>query len=674
MNLIVDYPCGALDFGGAELRKALGTGTEQVAVFSRSVELPEQGYRVSLEDGAIRIAGADTAGALYGMLDTARHFAAGVDRRTLPARTVTPYLLRRGIKFNIPLDARTPSYADAGDSAQENIAHVWDFSFWQGFLDRMALNTFNVLSLWSLSPFPSLVLIPEYPETALADVKRAGHVPRGTLRGTGLYTEEQEKTLVTVKKLSIEEKIEFWRAVMQYAADRCIDVYLFTWNLYVYGAQYGNYGITDDPGNPVSQDYIRRGTETLIRTYPLLRGIGVTAGENMRREWKIDVREDVEWVRDTYGAGIIAALKDESDRRFSLIHRAHMTGPDQMEAVFADFPHTFEMSYKYSMAHVYSAVQPCFGDAFFKSLKGGRKTWLTLRDDDFYLLPWGDADFVRDYLRGLPREAVGFYLGPDGIVWGKDYAPRDPRRSGAYFFDRHWLTFALWGRLSYDIDAPPLWKAEFGSPPVYEALTEASKALLIPQRVYWHNFDFQWYIEASASYLDEEDALIFHTLDDIIRGESCPGSGYLSIAEYCGGLLKGEPAPGITPLEAAADIERRCLRALELLEAAGPEGRADADDRGPAWADIEAMSRLGLYYAYKFRAGVSLCLYRRTQRPADQAEAVAQAEQSAANWTAYSALIAARYRPRRLGRLRNPVSPDMFDHCARFDVVIAQSL
>lgn len=35
-----------------------------------------------------------------------------------------------------------------------------------------------------------------------------------------------------VKSISIDEKIEFWRWVMQQAADRGIRVYVFTWNVF----------------------------------------------------------------------------------------------------------------------------------------------------------------------------------------------------------------------------------------------------------------------------------------------------------------------------------------------------------------------------------------------------------------------------------------------------------
>ena len=55
--------------------------------------------------------------------------------------------------------------------------------FWTEFLDRMAENRYNLLSLWTLSPFPSLVQIPEYPEACLNDVKISARSFHADLRG-----------------------------------------------------------------------------------------------------------------------------------------------------------------------------------------------------------------------------------------------------------------------------------------------------------------------------------------------------------------------------------------------------------------------------------------------------------------------------------------------------------
>ena len=123
------------------------------------------------KDTTYAVLGADATGAMYGGLDLAEAIRLNTLAGLADAEH-TPHIANRGIKFNIPLDARTPSYSDAGDSATQNVPEMWSMDFWRTFLDEMARDRYNMLSLWSLHPFPSLVKVPEYPDVALADVKR----------------------------------------------------------------------------------------------------------------------------------------------------------------------------------------------------------------------------------------------------------------------------------------------------------------------------------------------------------------------------------------------------------------------------------------------------------------------------------------------------------------------
>ena len=98
--------------------------------------LRPEGFSIRLERGTaggadrIWILAQDDAGLMYGGLEVAEVI------RTRGLAAVTDlernaHFAERGVKFNIPLDARTPSYTDAGESAQENIATVWDMAFWR---------------------------------------------------------------------------------------------------------------------------------------------------------------------------------------------------------------------------------------------------------------------------------------------------------------------------------------------------------------------------------------------------------------------------------------------------------------------------------------------------------------------------------------------------------------
>jgi hypothetical protein len=302
--------------------------------------------------------GADPVGAMYGGLDIAEALRLGtIDQ--LKSGEHGPYVSRRGIKFNIPLDARTPSYSDAGDAAQQNIPEMWSMDFWHEFLDEMARDRFDVLSLWNLHPFPSLVRVPEYPDIALDDVMRTTEKfdTSFNLTGKDMVRPSMLAHLETVKIMSIDEKIRFWRDVMQYAHDRGIDVYLFTWNIFVFGTD-GKYGITSAQDNTNTIDYFRKSVTQTLLTYPLLKGIGITGGENMQKLTGEFTYE--KWLWKTYGEGVLDAKKMEPDRAIPLIHRIHQTTIKEIEKEWADYPDTFDLSFKYSVAHMYSSTNPPF--------------------------------------------------------------------------------------------------------------------------------------------------------------------------------------------------------------------------------------------------------------------------------------------------------------------------
>ncbi len=200
-----------------------------------------QSYRIHVKSEGgrhfITVRGVDPVGAMYGGLDIAGAIRFGrLD--SLRDSEHSPHIAQRGIKFNIPLDLRTPSYTDCSDAAQANIPEMWERDFWIAFLNEMARHRYNVLSLWSLHPFPSLVKVPEYPEVALDDVWRTKAKLDDTFSfaGTDMVRPQMLANHEVVKRITIDEKIEFWRWVMQQAAERGIRVYVFTWNVFTFGA------------------------------------------------------------------------------------------------------------------------------------------------------------------------------------------------------------------------------------------------------------------------------------------------------------------------------------------------------------------------------------------------------------------------------------------------------
>ena len=645
-------------FGGAEIQTAAESAKETAPLTVEfaidSAGLKPQCYRIERSEGKIRVVGGDANGAMYGGLDVAEAIRLGM-LAGLTSTEHSPYVARRGIKFNIPLDARTPSYSDAGDAAQQNIPEMWSLDFWREFLDEMARDRFNVLSLWNLHPFPSMVKVPEYPDVALADVMRTTvkFDSSYSLSAKDMVRPSHLTHLETLKKMTVEEKIAFWRQVMQYAHDRGIEVYLFTWNIFVWGAE-GKYGITVDQSNPTTIDYFRKSVRETLLTYPLLAGFGVTAGENMQ-SLKGELTNE-KWLWKTYGEGIRDVKKLQPDRSIRLIHRLHQTNLKVILNDWKDYPDTFDFSYKYSVAHMYSLSTPPFAKSTLAALPAHVRTWLTVRNDDIYSFRWGDPEYARAYVLGMPGpdKLAGYYMGPDGYIWGREFLSTEPDSPRQLVMKKQWYSFMLWGRLSYDPQLPDaLFKrtlaVRFPEVPAEKlsiASSEASK--IIPQitRFFWGDIDLKWFPEACLSHPSQKG---FYTVKHFIAGETMPGSGIMNIRTFRDRLLDGKPMDAITPPEVAQALKDHAQTALRFI-AELPAAGADKELRLMI-GDLRAMAYLGDYYAEKILGATELTLFDKTGKPEQQAAAVKHLEAALEHWKKYAAVATSQYRPQLLTRV-----------------------
>lgn len=623
-----------------------------------SVPPPPQSYSIRKSETPAKttyvVLGADAVGAMYGGLDLAEAVRLGT-LNELKDSEHKPYIERRGIKFNIPLDARTPSYSDAGDAAQQNIPEMWSMDFWHTFLDEMARHRFNVLSLWNLHPFPSLVKVPEYPEVALADVMRTTVKFDSTysLAGHDMVRPQHLANLETIKKMTIEEKIRFWREVMQCAHDRGIDVYLFTWNIFTWGAE-GKYGITSAQTNQITIDYFRKSVRETLLTYPLLAGFGITAGEHMQNP-KGDFTNE-KWLWKTFGEGIRDVKSLQPNRSIRLIHRFHQTSFKDIMNEWKDYPDAFDFSYKYSVAHMYSTPTPIFAKSTLAELPPGLRTWMTVRNDDIYSFRWGDPDYARAYIRALPGpdKLAGYYMGPDGYIWGREYISTEPEVPRQLVIQKQWYSFMLWGRLSYEPTVPDaLFEQtlaqrfpEVPSAKLFQACASASK--IIPQitRFYWGDIDLKWFPEACVRH--PSGAKGFYTVKHFMTGETMPGCGILNIRAYGEKLLKKEPIKEITPPQVAQNLKSYAETTLQLVSEL-PAGTNK--ELRLTIGDLRAMAHLGNYYAEKIWGATELAQFEKTGQLEQKVSAVKHLQAALQHWKSYAIVATAQYRPQLLTRI-----------------------
>ena len=636
-----DTNSAPLVFAAEEIRVASSSAKDvSKLVVSLNVDataLVPQGYRLERVGDKLTVTGGDAVGAMYGGLDVAEAIHTGA-LDSLKNSTHTPHIAQRGIKFNIPLDVRTPTYnvGEWPDSARLNVPVMWSMDFWRKTFDDLARDRYNVIFLWNLNPFPSLVNVPEFPDVALTDVQS---------------TDDQSGKPVVVKKMTVDEKIQFWRDVMQLAKDRGVDVYWITWNVFLQPAA-GKDGLTLNKTDPRSIEYFRDSVRELIKTYPSLAGIGVTAGENMpAAEFKSISKE--EWLWQTYGEGIRDGLKDTPDRKFRLIHRFHQTSLSGIQTEFKELPCPLDMSFKYAIAHMYSVTNPPFIKTVLPFLSPQLRSWLELRNDDIHSFRWANVDFARDFIKEIPGpdKIIGFNMGPDGYHWGLDFITKNPDGPRQTVMQKQWLSFDLWGRLAYDPDLPSdvftrQVAARFpgaDAPKLTAAWGAASMTFPYITRFFWGDIDVKWFPEACRRKNG------FYTVRQFIEGDTMPGAGVLNIMEWRASYLAdlaGKQFNGVTPIEIAAILESNAsnaLKTLPQLQRAVVKPASNAKEYAATLGDIEAMSELGLYYAEKIRGACDLALFDKTGDAAQQASAVKHLEAALQHWKDYTAAYTRQY-------------------------------
>ncbi|MBK1875296.1 hypothetical protein [Pelagicoccus mobilis] len=632
--------------------------------------LGPQAYHI--QNGSLLSAG-DERGLMYGLFEIAERHSLYGSNADLKDVHGSPYISQRGIKFNIPLDARTPSYDDTGDAAQRNIVEMWNMSFWIQFLDQMALDRYNMLSLWNPHPFPSMVKLEKYPEVQLDDIYVTTLTPNGRENEWGepqLVSASVAANIKKVKTLSIDEKISFWQQVMRHAKNRGIDIYWITWNICLnsvaepvpdyyrtYGTKVpdekpGKYGITHDMYDQDTRDYLRAAVKSFISTYPDIKGIGVTAGEHFphNKGPKVD-RE--EWLWDTYGRGILEAKESDPEREVRFIHRVWNTDFSSIMNSWESYPDDFEFSFKFAKARLYSSPKMPFADDLIEAMKPlGLKSWWNLRNDDIFVHRWGNPDYVRDFFKHFDLEATaGYHMGSDGYVWGREFVTKKAKSPRELEIHKHWYTFMLWGRLGYNPDLGDDYFIarlqdrfpEANSAQLYETWQNASKIIPLVNQFYWRNWDHMWSPENSQSHVEG-----YHGIELFADNKPMQGSGIQSIRDYVDAMLSEKKRSGTTPTE----VSRELLKLSEETRAVATIllSVSENDDLRSLLNDCIGMSYLGEYYAHKIRAAIALATFQATSHEADKAEAIKQAQLSYDACTKYADHSQARYHPQMLAR------------------------
>lgn len=607
---------------------------DQNSLLSTNISgLKPDGFKLLKQDGEVIVVMSKTdRGALYGIMDLVEQLGTSADFAEVKERQVDPAFSFRAIKFNLPWSPYRP-----GPATEVHLETCRDLTFWEAYLDMMVKNRFNALSLWNTHPFPYMIRAKNYPKATPFN--------------------DQE----------LEEWRTFWKALFKMAKDRGIETYLVNWNIVVspdFAAAYG----TKEKGDlsELVKTYTKESVTQVINEYENLTGMGVTLADWMGNwgDEKMTPTAREDWIQDTFVEG----MKD-ADRKIKFIHRAVLAGdPKEMRRVidYADLPDKTIVEVKFNWSHGHSTPKlslthsndegTIMRDFWDPKPDNYFIAWM-IRNEDFFVLRWGDPDFIRDHIQTNHLEYVdGYFVGSEGYIPAKDYShKKHPHKTWTYAFEKQWLFYHLWGRLIYnpeETDAALAKEFEMRYPNV-DALTLlkanslASKVPLYLASFYKGTWDFTLYSEGflaawQAGFDDRKSPFI--SLEEMVRHETLDPR-YISIANYC--QMKNDGLPidndSITPLELARNLQETCTNSIAIInELRSPQNEPTLNSE---LDDLETWCYLGFYIADKIRAGLAFETYSLTSQEKEKEASLAYLEKCLGHWGNVIRLTEGRYKP-----------------------------
>ena len=129
-----------------------------VITLSVDKNLGKEAYNISPNGKKISVSGGNGTGLIYGALSVCEDLGNGIKLQNIKASNDQPRMQLRAVKYDMPWDTYRHSYA-----LDQHYETCRDLNYWRAFLDMMADNRLNALSLWDLHPFTYMIRAKNYP-------------------------------------------------------------------------------------------------------------------------------------------------------------------------------------------------------------------------------------------------------------------------------------------------------------------------------------------------------------------------------------------------------------------------------------------------------------------------------------------------------------------------------
>lgn len=598
--------------------------------FSISNKLGKEAFSIQTASKQISIIAGDQSGLIYGGLSIAEDLRNNIALQNIKAKSEKPKLPFRAIKFDMPWDTYRHSYAlDLHGEICK------DVNYWKAFLDMMAENRLNVLSLWNLHPYVYMIKPKNFPEAS------------------------------PWNDAEMREWQTLFHAIFRMAEERGIDTYVIPFNIFVSPEFAKAHNVAMDnldhhffvngDTSEIIKRYTRECVTQLLQEYPDLDGMGLTLGEGMAG---MTPEQREAWMKATIIEGMRLA-----GRKSKLVHRIPFSsttaslgvtsieteqltrkGIEQEAAMdFIEQPVWADLKFNWSHAHSTTKLIKVHGGklwgAYFNPVPEDYKITWTARNEDFFCLRWGVPSFVRAHInQNSPAYVGGYFIGSETYIPAKDYFTKPGINvNWKYAFERQWLFYKIWGRLLYNPGtSDEVFAAEFKRRYGKEGanlLAAFSLAGTVPLRLA-SSFDFTWdfslYSEGFMALDNDVKRVDYISIERRIKQPPIDPD-YVSVMDYVKTINSGGTYPKnkITPLVLANMVERDCNKALALVNNINT---ANNNALMFEVADVKAWSNLGLHFAEKLRGAVALQTYRTTGGEGNKQAAITHLENALKYW------------------------------------------
>jgi hypothetical protein len=567
---------GPVEFGRDELNRAIrerGISDPHLEAAVQAGAVTREGYRLT----GNRLVAGDDRGLMYGLLAAAEQI-----RRNgrLQNTEESPQVAMRGIRVFLH---------------NEDLEKEWYYSrdYWDQFFAMLARDRFNRFNLvfahqtdYLAPPYPFWVNIPEFP----------------TVRARNISDQQRQKNL------------EMLQYISQGAADHGIDFTLGVWEHNIQSYRKPpmvpmTEGLTRENIGPYSYAALKK----VLQLCPAIQSVQMRTND----ESGIPKDQQVDFFRDY----VFRAIHD-AGRPVTLDLRGWGMASGMLKAA-SEAGITARLSAKYWAEDIGRPYQPAEtypGYSYLDFLKNSRSYafyWELWALGSNRLLLWGSPQYVRRAVStfGLggaqgfeidpPLAQKGFGNAPG--TWGVFTKAQQQRTFWKWEFERYWLFYRLWGRLSYNPrTADNAWMndmtARFGNAAkdVMSAYDSASQ--VIPEIVAVHLADPNMYIwpEINPGGL----------IDSYIGILPSDWRYIASIPEAVQNRLTGEASAKQTARQTADRFDSLATAVEQSLQRAKPRVKPSAE-----WLstepDLRVLAMLARYHAQKQRAAYDLELFDR---------------------------------------------------------------